>query len=382
MMLSARSRATFAALVVAALGSASEGLAQGTLSTQGLGFPPGQLSTQAITMGGAIGEADPLSPLNPAATGLLTTAIILMQAEPEYRTSRIGNQTQRTSVARFPLFLGALPLGGKWAVGVAASTLLDRTWETTTRDSQDVGGETIRFSRNQRSDGSLADLRLSLSFSPAPWFKIGVGGHALSGRDQLFTDLAFDDTARFARDIQNTTVSFGGHAVSVGAHSLIGRIGAIGASYRKGGRLRAYEGNTTVGSGFAPDHLGVSVVYLGISGTALAARVAKDNWSRLEGVASTLQIHEGLDVGVGADVTGPTFGGGPVGVRVGGRWRTLPFSASATAVKEQTWSGGLSFPMARGDVQLNLGVLRASRKGDAGLSESAWTLSTGFAIRP
>lgn len=34
--------------------------AQGTLSTQGLGFPPGQLSTAARTMGGATGEADPL----------------------------------------------------------------------------------------------------------------------------------------------------------------------------------------------------------------------------------------------------------------------------------------------------------------------------------
>ena len=46
-------------------------LAQGTLSTQGLGFPPGQLSTPAILMGGSIGEADPFSPLNPASIGLL-----------------------------------------------------------------------------------------------------------------------------------------------------------------------------------------------------------------------------------------------------------------------------------------------------------------------
>src|SRR5687768_17851216 len=98
-------------LVLAAMGGASPAGAQGTLSTQGLGYPPGQLSTQAKTMGGAIGEADPLSPLNPAATGLLPTAILMMQAEPEYRVVHVGNQTQRTSVSRFPVFLGALPLG-------------------------------------------------------------------------------------------------------------------------------------------------------------------------------------------------------------------------------------------------------------------------------
>ena len=56
--------------------------AQGNLSTQGLGFPPGQLSTKAISMGGSIGEGDPLSPLNPASLSLLLTSMITMQAEP------------------------------------------------------------------------------------------------------------------------------------------------------------------------------------------------------------------------------------------------------------------------------------------------------------
>lgn len=373
-----------ALLLLAALGGPAVAEAQSNLSTQGLGYPPGQLSTQAKTMGGAIGEADPMSPLNPAATGLLPTAILMMQAEPEYRVVRVGNQTQRTSVSRFPVFLGALPLGSRWSVGLAASTLLDRTWETTTRDSQVVNGDTIRHTRNQSSDGSIADLRLALSFAPTTWLKIGVGGHALSGRGLLRTEVAFDDTTgRFSTDVQETTVTFGGNAVSIGAHTLFPRRGAIGVTYRKGGRLSVYERNQTVGSGNAPDHLGVSVIYLGIAGTALAARAAKDDWSSLTGTAPTLRIHEGWDVGVGADVIGPTFGNNQINLRAGGRWRTLPFSADAMPVKEQTWSGGFGIPIARGDVQLNLGVLRASRRGGvAGVSESAWTISTGFAIRP
>jgi hypothetical protein len=355
--------------------------AQGNLSVQGLGYPPGQLSTQAKSMGGATGEADPLSPLNPAATGLISTAILMMQAEPEYRKVRIGDVTQSTSISRFPVFVGALPLGSRWAIGVSASTLLDRTWETSTRDSQVVAGETIRHARDQSSDGSIADLRGTVSFALTRWFRVGVGGHRYSGRDVLRTQLTFDDSA-FSTDVQQTTISFSGSALSAGAHVLLARKMALGASYRMGGRLNVYEGAKTVGSGFVPDHYGVSAVYLGIAGTAIAVRAAKDDWTRLAGTAPTLTIHEGWDLGAGADVTGPNFGGSPVSLRAGARWRTLPFSADATPVKEQTWGGGFAFPMARGDVQLNMGLLRASRRGSAGVTETAWTLSTGFSIRP
>lgn len=379
-MIATRRRFVSALVIGATLASLAG--AQSNLSTQGLGYPPGQLSTQAKTMGGSVGEADALSPLNPAATGLLATAILMMQAEPEYRVVRVGNQSQRTSVSRFPVFLGALPLGSRWAIGLSASTLLDRTWATTTRDSQFVSGDMIRHTRNQSSDGSITDLRVALAFSPMTWLKVGVGGHALTGRDILRTELTFDDTTRFDTDLTRTTVTFGGNAVSVGAVASIPRRGAIGASYRKGGRLSLYEGDRTVGSGFAPDHFGVSVIYSGIAGTALAVRAAKDDWSRLTGTAPTLSIHEGWDVGVGADVVGPTYGSSQLNLRAGGRWRTLPFSVDATPVKEQTWSGGLGIPIARGDVQLNLGVLRASRRGGVDVSEHAWTISTGFAIRP
>jgi hypothetical protein len=363
-------------------GSVSMASAQSNLSTQGLGFPPGQLSTHARTMGGSIGEADPLSALNPAAIGLLPSSILMLQAEPEYRVVTVGSQKQRTSVSRFPLFLGALPLGSRWSVGVSASTLLDRTWETTTRDSQVVGIDTIRFGRNQGSDGSISDLRVAVAWAPTSWFRVGLGGHALTGRGIIRTELIFVDTARFAPDLQQSTISFGGNAVSVGAHTIIPRHGSIGVSYRKGGGLSVREGDETIGSGSVPDHFGVSLLYQGIAGTVLAVRAAKDDWSSLRGMAPTLSIHEGWDVGAGADVLGPTYGSSPVSFRAGGRWRTLPFSADATPVKEQTWSGGMGFPLVRGDMQFSLGVLRSSRRGSAGVSENAWTISTGFSIRP
>src|SRR5262249_17499510 len=69
---------------------------QGNISVQGLGYAPGQLSTPAVSMGGGIGEIDPLSPLNPASIALATTPMVYMQAEPEYRTLHLGGQTFRS----------------------------------------------------------------------------------------------------------------------------------------------------------------------------------------------------------------------------------------------------------------------------------------------
>jgi len=354
---------------------------QGNLSTHGLGFPPGQLSTPAISMGGAIGEADPFSPINPASIGLHVSPIIYFQAEPEYRQLQLGGRLLRSSVSRFPVFMGSLPLGPRWTLALSAATLLDRTWETTTRDTQFVGTDTIAANLGNRSEGSITDLRFAVARSLTSWLRIGVAGHAFTGRDVLKTSRVFDDTLRFVADTQSTTLSFGGNAYSVGAQALWPRLGTIGVSYRHGGTLRAYNGNTVVGEGTAPDHFGASVVYLGINGTALGVRAARDRWTSMQGLSPSMNVHEGWDVGAGADVTGPRFGGSPVGLRAGVRWRTLPFSPTVTPVKERTLSGGFGFPMSRGSVELHMGLLRATRTS-GNVTENAWTISTGFAVRP
>lgn len=384
----ARMAARVVALTVAA---ASPLAAQGSLSTQGLGFPPGQLSTRGRTTGGAVGEIDPQSPLNPAALSLLNTPMLTFQADPEYRKLDVGDQRISSSVSRFPLIMGALPLGSRWTVGLAVSTLLDRTFQTTVRDTQVVGGEQVTGETTVRSEGAISDLRLALSFAPTAWFRVGLGAHALSGSDAIVTTRVFDDTVRFARDFQRAVVGFGGNALSAGALAVFPRVAALGVAYRRGGSISAYDGDDVVGSGRAPDHLGISAAYLGIRGSTLAVRAARDNWSQLRGMTPTLNIHEGWDIGVGADVSGPRFGASAIGLRAGGRWRTLPFSSSGNPVTEQTWSGGFALPIGRflgqaRAVELALGVLRSSRRSDpvngVAVSERSWTLSTGFTVRP
>jgi hypothetical protein len=368
-------------LALAAAAFAAAG-AQGNLSTQGLGYPPGQLSTPSRTMGGSTGEVDPISALNPAALGLIRNPIVYMQADPEFRVLQVGAESQRTSVARFPLFMGALPLGSRWAVGVSAATLFDRTWATITRDTQVVGGDTLGADVTQRSDGSIADLRVGVSFASTPWLRFGISGHAYSGRDLIQTARVFDDSSRFASDTQSTTLSFGGNAVTVGAHAFRPGVGALGVTLRKGGSLDAFNGNQRIASGTAPDHMGLSLVYLGIRGASFAVRIASDKYSNVKSISPTLKVHDGTDIGVGADVLGPRLAGNALNLRAGMRWRTLPFSFDGTAVRENTWSGGFALPFAGGRAEVNMGAMRSSRSGAAGISEKAWTLSTGFAVRP
>jgi len=356
--------------------------AQGNLSTQGLGFSPGQLGTTAASMGGAIGESDPLSPLNPAAISLMQVPIIYMQAEPEFRWLTTGGRRERTSIARFPVFVGIMPMGSRWVVSASASTLLDRTWATTTRDTQFVGPDTLGADLLRRSNGSIADTRLAVSFAPRTWIRFGIGGHVFSGRALLQSIRAFDDSSAFVSDTQQVAVGFGGNAVSVGVQTLWPRVAAVGLSYRRGGRFRTYVEGEPDDKASAPDHFGASVAYLGLQGATLAVRASRDAWSRLSALSPSLRVHEGWDLGAGVDVVGPRFGGSPVAFRAGGRWRTLPFSATGNAVREKTWSGGLGLPLGGGRVELNVGALRATRTDNAGIVEDAWTISTGFAVRP
>ena len=62
------------------------GRAQGTLSTQGFGYPGGQMSTRTLGTGGATADIDPFSVTNPASIVNFGSSVLYFQAEPEYRT--------------------------------------------------------------------------------------------------------------------------------------------------------------------------------------------------------------------------------------------------------------------------------------------------------
>lgn len=360
--------------------------AQGNLSTQGLGYSLGQMSARAKTTGGAFSEIDPASSINPAALVNWGGAALFFQVEPEYRSVQLGGVNDRTNVARYPLAAAALPIGSRLVLGLNSSTLLDRTWSTVETTSNVIAGQTVTSTTALTSQGGINDLRLGVGYAVRPWLFLGIGGHAYTGRHQLTTVRAFEDSAQLAPFRDTTFSSYGGNALSAGFEARAGRIASVAASYRHGLDIEAQTGGD-VRSARVPNRLGLSVAYLGIAGTTIAARAAHEQWSSLGGLSvGASRPRDTWDVGLGADAVGPKIGGRSLQLRGGLRQRTLPYDALGEAVRERSFSGGLGTILGRGRAVLDLGVIRSQRDATGGLataaSERAWTFSAALTVRP
>ena len=360
--------------------------AQANLSGQGLGYPQGQLSTRALGTGGAIGETDPLSLVNPAALAFTPATTLFFQIEPEYRKVVVGSLTDNTTTARYPLFAAILPIGSSWAVGITSSTLLDRTWTTSVDSSVVFGTDTVSSTFLFGSSGSINDLRLAGAWTPNTYIRLGLGGHLISGSDREFVGRQFVNNTAFASFADSSTLSFDGGAVSGGIEVVAPKLLVASASYRWGGTLNARRNDTTLARGRVPDRLGLSLAYIGIEGTEIAARTSYNKWSELNGLnqGTTPPAVNAWDSSVGAEVAGPKLGSQPLMLRLGGRWRTLPYEAGPTfqKVKEQTFNAGFGLTMASGRVITDVGLAHAHRDAGIGIIERAWTLSIGLGIRP
>ena len=367
--------------------------AQGTLSTQGFGYPAGQMSTRTLGTGGALSEIDPLSVTNPAALVNLGASALYFQAEPEYRTINVGSQSDHSTIARYPLVVAGVPLTSTIFAGLSVSNVLDRSFETRTRAEQVVGGTTVSSTNLFRSDGAIGDLRLAFSWAPRPWLHLGLAGHAISGDNRLVSRQDFDDSTKYADVVDTSTVTYVGNAFSGGVEVYAGRYGVVAASYRRGGPLSLKHGDTTISSARFPDRIALSAAYLGIRGTSIALRTAKEQWSDLAGLGSaTLPISEGWDTSLGADVLGPRFAGRNFQLRAGARWRTLPFGVRpavngvfgpTSAVEETSYSFGTGTLLARGRAAFDIAGIRSSRRASTtSIEENAWTLSIGVTVRP
>jgi hypothetical protein len=368
--------------------------AQGTLSTQGFGYPSGQMSTRTLGTGGALAEIDPLSVTNPSSLLNLGGSALYFQAEPEYRTIRLGSASDRSTIARYPLVAAGIPLTSTLFAGLSVSNLLDRSFETITRGSQIVGGTTVTSTNTFKSDGAIGDVRLALAWAPIPWLHLGLAGHAITGDNRLSSQQHFDDSTRYAGILDTSTVTYVGTAFSGGIEAYAGRYGVVTASYRRGGPLSLKHGDTTLSTARVPDRLAFSAAYLGIRGTSIAVRTAKEKWTEMDGLGSAgLPISDGWDTSVGADVLGPRFAGRSLQLRAGARWRTLPFDVQpilstggfgpAGSVSEKSYSFGAGTLLSRGRAALDLTAIRATRRSSAtAVEENAWTLSFGVTVRP
>lgn len=375
--------ARLAAAALLALALPVAAAAQGNLSVQGLGYPPGQLSARSLGTGGALGEMDPTSALNPAAILEFGGAALSMQLEPEFRKVTANGKSANSSTQRFPVFVAALPFGQHLMIGASASTLLDRTWQTTTPQDQVIRGDSVVFNSTTQSNGSINDLAFTAAYVFRPWLRAGIAVHGMNGRDVIQLRQAFQDTVRYGNTLQTVSNTYAGSAVSAGIEFLEPSLGGIALSYLRGAKLRQSVGDTLIESARVPDRIGLGLAFNGFSGTTLALRTAYQQWSALGNMDSaTGAARNAWDTSFGAEFTGPRLGVYPLALRVGTRWRTLPFPADGHQVREASFTGGFGLTLAQGHAIFDLAGAHASRSAGIGISERAWTLSMGLTIRP
>jgi hypothetical protein len=380
---------TWCAVVVLALASAA-GLAraQGNVSTLGQGYPPGQLSTRDLGSGGAFGEIDAESPINPAALGAWGTIGLHFQYDPEFRTVTANGVTERTTTNRFPVLMGAIPLG-HFTVGLSFSTLLDRTWETNVTKplAPQVGDTGTQTSTSTvRSTGGINDLRLGLSWAATPWLAIGAGMDWFTGENQILQQVTFSDTLQnvFQSSSFLESISYGGVGVSAGFILKPVQILSLAGSFRVGGNVRARLGDsTTLANGNIPARAGGSIAFTGIPGVALGARVDWEQWSRLNDLSvGDVTAKDGLGWSGGADVQAFKLFDRTIQLRLGGGRRALPYVVDGVQINETDLSGGVGIPFGRGRVTVDVSVVRDWRTSVVGVTENAYIVSTGLTIHP
>jgi len=373
-----------AALVVAASFAARPARAQGTLGGLGFGYPVGSTSIRAGATGGAFGEFDPLSPLNPASLGGLTRPVLSAQTEPEFRTTRVGGVNEKSTAQRVPLVLLALPVRGGVALGLSASTLLDRSYSTTTEGEVIFDGAPIGTLDQFDVRGSIGDLRAAAGWRINDRFSVGVAGHLVTGENQVARVRSFVDTLRFGSVSDSSRVVYFGTGLSVGGEWRVRSGLATMLSYRRGGGIETRVRDTVRSRADMPNRVGVGLRYDGIPGSVFAVGVEQLSWSRIRGLGSDqVQPRDATNWHAGAETAGPRWRGLPLLVRAGYSRNQLPFGTDDKVVNETRLSAGLGIPIAREQASIDLSVQRANRTLVGGSAkESAWLLGAGIQIRP
>ena len=384
----------FQVAAVVFLTSASYAHAQGALSLQGLGYPGGGISARAEGTGTGLADFDALSVTSPSAFAAVGSPAIYFQYSPEFRRVTTSGASARTTTARFPVVVGVLPMGQSWTLALSSSTFLDRSLETSRTRTEVVGADTdaVQITETNKILGAINDVRLGLAWSRSPSFRLGVGGHVFSGSNRITLSQLFPDSAIFISNAQTGRISYAGLAASIGMEVRPLRTLGFAVAARKGGDLRAESGDTAIGSGRLPDHYSGSIIFEGLPGTVISARLAHDSWSSLNGMSAGVHGFDAWDGGAGIEASGPRLLQRIIVVRAGVRVRTLPFGFDSRAnvsdppnihkVSETSLAAGLGIPLTRDRAALDFSFQRATRDAGTDVKERGFILSFGLRVSP
>ncbi|HSJ63752.1 MAG TPA: hypothetical protein VK922_07580 [Gemmatimonadaceae bacterium] len=357
--------------------------AQGTLSSQGFGYPTGQLAARARAMGGGTAELDPVSPLNPAAIGMLGRPGVYFEYSPEWRRVSSAAGADESAISRFPVVGANIAVGARWMLGFSSSTLLDRSWETRNALAIGVPPDTATAIAAFRASGAMNDVRLALAYRAHQTVTVGLGVHALTGESRTERQLIVPDSAQFIPALERRSFGYSGNGVSLGAAWRPRQTLGLGVSARTGGSVTAETNDTTLSTADYPTRAGASIEYTGVRGITFAARVGWAGWSNLEGLSLTgVPVRDTWEYGAGLEGRAPGLFGVEPALRLGYRSRGLPYGLPDGAeVSENVISTGLGLPVAGGRGMFDFTVERLIRDAPGETRERAWSIGLGMLLR-
>jgi hypothetical protein len=356
--------------------------AQGALSAQGFGYPPGGLSARSQGAAGAMGEFDPLTARNPSAVGDISNAIISVQGEPERRIVRFGERTETSELQRVPLVAAGLRLR-RVAILVSGTTLLDRSFSTQSIGNAVIDGRGIPTDDRLESRGAMTELRLSAGWT---WKKVRLGAAAVAvtGEHSVVRTRAFPDSFGYGSVQDSGRIGFEGIGAALGMNWRPANGLLVGASWRGGGALAAVRRDSALARATVPGRIGMGVLIDRIEGTVLAASVERVGWAAMNGLGSAAaQARDVINWSVGAEIVGGALRNYPVLWRTGYGERQLPFLVGTEGVRERLVNAGLGVPLAGDAAMVDVSLQRALRRLPTPTArEDAWTLTVGLTLRP
>ena len=343
---------------------------QSVIGASGLGMRLEPLDAVQRGLGGVgvTTRTPTVLPGNPAASLDILAPTITFTVQPHWGRYKVGSEKGNFFGTRFPVIGFAYPLGTNAVFTLTAGSQFDQNWSVESRDSVDVGRESVGFTDTFLSDGAVTAIQVGWARRWSTTFALGATvGVYRGGLTRSFTR-AFDREAADSVALENPIETFG----IAGRWSHSGPLASLnlswdpspalqlGATVAWGGTLKVSprEGGPSVGREVSvPLEFKVSAVAVLRPTLALNLGATFSNWSDL-GETSVEDAGAGkvASYGVGAEWDGINFWAGSLPVRLGFRQSDLPFRFLENKVRESAISFGFTVVMAQA-LDLPLGAV-------------------------
>jgi hypothetical protein len=320
---------------------------------------------------------DPYSALNPASVADLGNLVAAFTGSTTLRGYTAAGDTAIGGLreTRFPYgMFGGRIIGTPVSFALNFSTYAERTYDVTSAGTQVLRGDTLQVADRLASDGAVTDLRGALAVRPWPRVLVGAAVHMLGGSSRLNVRRTFSDSAYFPY-VEQRHLVFSGYGVSGGIVLRPTRAIELAASARLDGRLTSSIDGDSVGSTRLPVSLTAGFRLAPIRGLRWSATATHRSWARTQSdLAVSTTAFDTWEVASGLEL-------GRRPLRLGVRYRQLPFSNVGTQPRELVFAGGSGLLLARGRAALDFAIERFRRSG-GGADEQGWQFTAGVMLVP